>query len=265
MSKKSITDIVQSKSKRQLVCTTAYTFPVARYVSDAEYDIILIGDSLGMEIQGYPNTLYVTLEDIIYHCRAVVRGNVKCFVVADMPFLSADISIPEAVRNAGMLIQKGGADAVKIEGDRHMADTIAAIVKAGIPVMGHIGLNPQKILEIGRFSVQGRTEKSEKDILETANALVDAGVFSIVLECIPSHLSKVITGSIPVPTIGIGAGSYCDGQILVSNDIFGMRQDFKPKFVKQYANISEIMKEALLKYKSEVVSGQFPDEEHSYK
>jgi 3-methyl-2-oxobutanoate hydroxymethyltransferase len=264
MPKKNIIDIISAKSKRKIVCTTAYTFPMAKLISELDFDIILIGDSLGMEIQGYTNTIYVTLEDIIYHCRAVVRANTSAYIVADMPFLSTDVSISETIKNAGMLIQKAGADAVKIEGGKNKAETIKALVDAGIPVMGHIGLNPQKILEMGKYSVQGKSGEQEKDVLESAKTLQDAGVFSIVLECVPAQVAKKITEAVSIPTIGIGAGRLCDGQILVSNDIIGMHPEFRPKFVKHFGNAGLVMKEALLKYKTEVENGSFPDAEHSY-
>jgi 3-methyl-2-oxobutanoate hydroxymethyltransferase len=264
MKKKTILDILNAKGKKKLVCTTAYTFPVAELLSTLDFDVLLIGDSVGMEIQGYKNTVRVTLQDILYHSRAVVRANQNCFVVADMPFLSTDISIAESVRNAGMLVQQSCVDAVKIEGGIEKIQTIQAILNAGIPVMGHIGLNPQKILKMGSYTVQGKDHKSETHLIQDAKALEKAGVFSIVLECVPPALGKKITKVLSIPTIGIGAGPDCDGQILVSNDILGFHEHFKPKFVKEYAHLFEEMKKAFLAYQSEVRSGKFPDSEHSY-
>ncbi|MBN2144954.1 MAG: 3-methyl-2-oxobutanoate hydroxymethyltransferase [Candidatus Aureabacteria bacterium] len=260
-----IPHILEAKGIRKLVCTTAYTFTLSELVSDVGLDIVLVGDSLGTEIHGYKNTVYVTLDDVIYHSKAVARANQNCFIVGDMPFLSTEVSVEETLKNAGRLILEGGVDAVKIEGGSKKASLISALVEAGIPVMGHLGLHPQKILQMGKYSVQGRQKEDKKRLVQQAKALEKAGIFSLVLECIPSSLARTITQSISIPTIGIGAGKYCDGQILVSTDIFGLRPQFKPKFVKIYADIHSVMKKALNDYKKEVMEEIFPDDEHSYK
>ena len=264
MKKKTILDILSSKKKKKLVCTTAYTYVVSHIVSEAEFDIILIGDSLGTTLQGQNSTIPVTLEQMIYHSQIVVRGNTGSFIVTDMPFLTTDVSRADSIRNAGKVIQETGVDAVKIEGGLDKADTIKGIIDAGIPVMGHLGLTPQKILRYGKYKVQGKTAESEDEILKSAIALEKTGVFSIVLECIPSALAKKITESISIPTIGIGAGKYCDGQILVSNDLLGFNVNPLAKFVKKYADLSATARDAFLAYKKEVESGEYPSEKHSY-
>ncbi len=264
MKKRTILDVISAKNNRKLVCTTAYTYPIARLVSKADFDIILVGDSLGMEIQGNKSTISVTLEDILYHTKCVVRGNESCFIISDMPFLTTEVSIPDSIKNAGLLIQQGGADAVKIEGGKEKTEVIKTIVNAGIPVMAHIGLNPQKILRLGKYTVQGKKPDEEKNLIDDAVALEKSGAFAIVLECVPPKLAKTISDTVSIPTIGIGAGVYCDGQILVSNDIFGLHEDFKPKFVKNYANVAKVVNEALNSYKKEVEESIFPDKEHSY-
>jgi len=262
--KKNILNILKSKGQKKLVATTAYTFSVAKLISDLDFDIILVGDSLGMVIKGENNTLNVTMQDMLYHSSIVSKANHNSFIVADMPFLSCDISIEQAVKNAGALIQKASVDAVKVEGGFSKVETIRRIVGAGIPVMGHLGLNPQKILKMGRYSVQGKTAKEEENLLEASKALVEAGVFVIVLECVPASLAKKITEAVNVPTIGIGAGIHCDGQILVSTDIFGLTDNTPPKFVKTYAKVGDLMKNALSEYKSEVLDGIFPNDKFSY-
>jgi 3-methyl-2-oxobutanoate hydroxymethyltransferase len=260
----SINDILAAKGKRKLACTTAYTYPVARIVSELEFDLVLVGDSLGGEILGYRSTVEVTLEDVIYHSRAVVRGNTRSYVVGDMPFLTAERSPEQALLNAGLLVQKGGVDAVKIEGGAEKRDTICKIAGAGIPVMGHIGLNPQKILKLGKYTVKGRNPEEEGTILQDAHVLEESGVFALVLECVPETLAQKITENVSVPTIGIGAGSACDGQILVCNDIFGFRTRFQPRFVKAFGDVPSEMKAALERYRDAVQNGSFPDADHSY-
>lgn len=265
MKKKTILDILSAKNQKKLVCVTAYTYAISQLISEAEFDIILIGDSLGTTLQGHSTTLPVTLEQMIYHSEIVARGNTSSFVVSDMPFLSTDISRSDSIRNAGKLIQESGVDAVKIEGGgNEKIDVIKGIIDAGIPVMGHLGLTPQKILRYGKYTVQGKTSESEEEILKSAQALEKAGVFSIVLECIPSSLAKKVTESISIPTIGIGAGKFCDGQILVSDDLLGFNLYPPAKFVKKYADLSAAAREAFLAYKREVESGEYPSEKHSY-
>jgi len=262
--KKNILNILKSKGQRKLVATTAYTYSVAKLVSELDFDIVLVGDSLGMVIKGDKNTLNVTMQEMLYHASIVSKANKNSFIVADMPFLSCDISIEESVRNAGSLIQQAHVDAVKVEGGLSKVETIKRIIEAGIPVMGHLGLNPQKILKMGRYAVQGKTEKEEESLLEDAKALEKAGVFVLVLECVPVELAKKITETVTIPTIGIGAGVHCDGQILVSTDIFGLTDNTPPKFVKTYAKVGELMKDALTEYKKEVLDGVFPDNKFSY-
>ena len=227
-------------------------------------DMILVGDSLGNVILGYDNTLAVTMDDMVHHTKAVVRGSKNAMVVADMPFLSYHISIEESVRNAGRLIQEGGAQAVKLEGGVERVDTIKAILDAQIPVMGHIGLTPQSVNQFGGFKIQGKDLESAKKIIEDAKALERVGVFSIVLEGVPTKLAQRITEDLSVPTIGIGAGQYCDGQVLVINDMLGMFAGHIPKFVKKFANLQPLIIEALQQYKEEVEAGTFPAQEHGF-
>lgn len=266
--KKSFTiqSFLEAKQKGdKITMLTAYDYSMAKIVDMAGIDAILVGDSLGMVVQGYQSTLQVTIDDIIYHCKAVSRGVNRALVVGDMPFLTYHNTEAEAVRNAGRLIQEGCANAVKLEGGKSMANTIKAIIRAQIPVMGHIGLTPQSVNIIGGFKIQGRQEEQAKQLIEDAIALQEAGVFAIVLEGIPAKLAKIISGKINIPTIGIGAGADCDGQILVVNDMLGMFNDFTPKFVKQYANVNEIINEAIHNYINEVKNIQFPADEHIYK
>ena len=249
---------------RKITILTAYDYSMAKILDEAGIDSILVGDSLGMVFQGNESTLPVTVEDIIYHTRAVTRGVSRALVIADMPFLSYHISKDEAIRNAGRIIKEGGAEAVKIEGGADFAHTIAAIVQSQIPVMGHIGLTPQSVNVFGGFKVQGRSTESAKQILEDAKILEDAGVFAITLEGVPEELAKLIAESVTIPVIGIGAGKYCDGQVLVVNDMLGMYSDFVPKFVKQFAKLNVEIKAAVQEYISEVQSGSFPAEENTY-
>jgi 3-methyl-2-oxobutanoate hydroxymethyltransferase len=226
--------------------------------------MILIGDSLGNVVLGYENTLSVTMEDMIHHTKAVARGAKNSMLVGDMPFLSYHISIPEAVRNAGRFIQEGGAQAVKLEGGTERVDTIKAILDAQIPVVGHIGLTPQSVNQFGGFKVQGRDVEGAKKLIQDAKALDAAGVCCMVLEGVPTQLAKRITEEVSAPTIGIGAGQYCDGQVLVINDMLGMFKGHIPKFVKKFVNLEPLIMEALLAYKQEVEAGTFPAEEHGY-
>lgn len=249
----------------KLSMLTAYDYSMAKIIDESAVNGILIGDSLGMVIKGEEDTLAVTMEEIIYHTKAVKRGVKNALIVSDMPFLSYHVSVEQAVLNAGRLIKEGGANAVKIEGGANVIEQIKAIVNAQIPVMGHLGLTPQSVNAFGGFKVQGKDELTAKKLIEDAILIEKAGAFSVVLEGIPEKVAKIITKSISIPTIGIGAGKYCDGQILVYQDMLGMFNDFVPKFVKQYANIGTIMREAISNYVKEVESGSFPEEKHTFK
>ncbi|SHH38769.1 ketopantoate hydroxymethyltransferase [Desulforamulus hydrothermalis Lam5 = DSM 18033] len=237
---------------------------MATLVDASGIDGILVGDSLGNVVLGYDSTVPVTMEDMIHHVRAVSRGAKRAMVVADMPFLSYHISREESVRNAGRLMQEGLAQAVKLEGGSEVVDTIKAITSAGIPVMGHLGLTPQSVYQLGGYKVQGKDGEAARRLLEDAQKLEQAGVFAIVLECIPQQLAKVITQSLSIPTIGIGAGTDCDGQILVTYDLLGMFSDFVPKFVKRYANLKEQIIQACRDYQKEVKNKSFPGPEHVF-
>lgn len=249
----------------KLSMLTAYDYSMAKIIDESSINGILIGDSLGMVIKGEDDTLAVTVEEVIYHTKAVKKGAKNALIVSDMPFLSYHVSVEQAVLNAGRIIKEGGANAVKLEGGAEFLPQIKAIVAAQIPVMGHLGLTPQSVNAFGGFKVQGKNELAAKKLIEDAVLLEKAGVFSIVLEGIPEKVAQLITKSISIPTIGIGAGKYCDGQILVYQDMLGMFNDFVPKFVKQYANIGEIMKNAISSYVNEVQEGIFPEEKHTFK
>ena len=244
---------------------TSYDYSTAKLIDEAGVNTILVGDSLGTVILGYEDTLPVTMEDMIHHTRAVTRGAKNALVIADMPFMSYQTSVCDAVKNAGRLIKEGGAQAVKLEGGAAVKEQIKAIVNASIPVVGHIGLTPQSINTFGGFKVQGKSEESARKIIEDAKIIEEAGAFMLVMECVPERLAKIITESVNIPTIGIGAGKYCDGQVLVYQDMLGMFTDFVPKFVKKYADVGEIMKNAFSEYIKEVKSGAFPAEEHTFK
>lgn len=248
----------------KLSMLTAYDYTTASLVDSAGINAILVGDSLGMVMLGYEDTLSVTMEDMIHHSKAVARGAKNTLVVTDMPFMSYQTSVYDAVINAGRLMKEGRAGAVKLEGGAEFAEHISAIVKASIPVMGHIGLTPQSVNAFGGFKVQGKTNEAAQKLIDDAKALEKAGVFAIVVECVPAELGKAITEAVNVPVIGIGAGKYCDGQVLVYQDMLAMYDKMKPKFVKAYANIGEQMIEAFKAYDSEVKSGAFPTDEHSF-
>ena len=237
---------------------------MAKILDSAGVDALLVGDSLGMVVQGNDSTLPVTLDEMIYHAKAVTRAAKRALVVVDMPFMSYHTSANEAVRNAGRLMKEGGAQAIKLEGGVEFADTIRQIVRAQIPVMGHIGMTPQSLHMFGGFKVQGKSMEQAQKIINDAKALVEAGVFAITLECVPDELTKIITEMVNVPTIGIGAGKYCDGQVLVSNDMLGMFSDFVPKFVKQFAHLSTDIKSAVTTYIEEINTGNFPQKEHTF-
>lgn len=249
---------------RRITMVTAYDATFARLVEEGGADAILVGDSLGMVIRGDENTLSVTLEDIIYHTRAVRRGATRTHVIADMPFMSYQHDPIEALKSAGRLVKESGAESVKLEGGEEYAPHVDRIVRAGIPVMGHIGLTPQSVHVMGGFKVQGKTAAAAQRILEDAKALESAGAYSLVLEGIPVELSRVITKSVSIPTIGIGAGVECDGQVLVIYDLLGMNLAFKPKFVKRYVELGRVIPEAVAKFKQEIEEGAFPAAEHTF-
>jgi 3-methyl-2-oxobutanoate hydroxymethyltransferase len=250
----------------QKICmVTAYDAAFARIFDQAGADAILVGDSLGMVVQGHSSTLSVTMEQMIYHCSAVTRGAKRAHVVGDLPFMSYHSSTDEAVKNAGRLVAEGGVESVKLEGGEEFADTVERIVRASIPVMGHLGLTPQSVHKMGGFVVQGRDEQAARRILRDALALEQAGCYAIVLEGVPLELAQSITSKLSIPTIGIGAGLHCDGQVLVCYDLLGMIPNFKPKFVKQYADLFGGIQQAAQTFFSEVRSELFPDEAHSFK
>ena len=253
------------KNNEKITMLTAYDYSMAKIIDESGINGILVGDSLGMVCLGYEDTLSVTMEDIIHHTKAVARGAKNALVVADMPFMSYQTSSYDAVVNAGRLIKEGRAQCVKLEGGIEVYDKIEAIVKASIPVMAHIGLTPQSVNSFGGFKVQGKDEEAAKRLIEEAKAVERAGAFAVVLECVPEKLSKIITESISIPTIGIGAGVNCDGQILVYQDMLGLFSDFTPKFVKKYANLGNEMKKAFTNYINDVKESSFPDESHSFK
>jgi len=258
-------DIRARKQGPKLTMLSLYDFPFARLAEQAGIDIILVGDSLGMVVHGFDSTVPVRLDDIVYHARAVRRGAPRTHIVADMPFLTNHIDTPRAVENAGRLLQEGGADSVKLEGGREIADRVAAIVRAGIPVMGHIGLTPQSAGALGGFRVQGRDAESAREILDDARAIADAGAFATVVEVIPAELGAMITREEGIPTIGIGAGPDCDGQVLVAHDMLGLQERIIGRFAKVYAEAGDVIERAFSEYASEVQAGAFPDEEHSYR
>ncbi|MBN1233429.1 MAG: 3-methyl-2-oxobutanoate hydroxymethyltransferase [Candidatus Coatesbacteria bacterium] len=263
MHNKSVVDIVEMKKlNKKIVALTCYDYCFAKIIGSTDIDMILIGDSLGMVIQGHETTLPVTLEEIIYHTKCVQRANPTCLLVADLPFLSYQSSTEEAIRSSGRILKETRAQAVKLEGSK--PEIIEAIVNAGIPVMGHLGLTPQSINIFGSYATRGKQKQEADKILSDAKSIEEAGCFSIVLEKIPSALSSEITDSLNIPTIGIGAGVHCDGQILVLNDMLGMNSDFKPKFVKFYAELEKTIKDAVNEYCSEVRKTEFPKQENSY-
>lgn len=259
------TSFLESKiNGEKITVLTAYDYQMAKLIDEAGVDCILVGDSLGMVVLGYEDTLEVTMEDMIHHTRAVHRGTKKAFIVADMPFMSYHVNSEEAVRNAGRLVREGRATGVKLEGGREIIEKVKSIIDAKIPVMGHIGLTPQSVNLFGGFKVQGKSEEKAKEIIEDALLLEKAGVFAIVLEGIPKKLAKIITDKLSIPTIGIGAGSDCDGQVLVINDMLGLSDGFIPKFVKEYKSLHKDIKSGTLEYIKDVKSGEFPKDEHTF-
>lgn len=251
-------------SGKKLSMLTAYDYSMAKLMDECEINGILVGDSLGMVCLGYPDTLSVTMEDMLHHTKAVARGAKNALIVGDMPFMSYQTSVYDAVYNAGRLIKEGRAQAVKLEGGAAVVEQIRAIVNASIPVMGHLGLTPQSINAFGGFKVQGKSEEAARQIIEDAIRIEEAGAFAVVLECVPAKLADIISSKISIPTIGIGAGKGCDGQILVYQDMLGMFNDFKPKFVKQYVNTGETMRAAFRRYIEEINDGVFPSKEHEF-
>jgi 3-methyl-2-oxobutanoate hydroxymethyltransferase len=264
MKKVTVPIISSMKNKEKIVMVTAYDAPTAKIVDESGVDIVLVGDSLGNVIQGLDNTLPVTVDEMIYHTKIVSRGIQNAHLCSDMPFMSYQSSNLDAVKNAGRFVKEAGAESVKLEVTEDYIDTIKEIRKAGIPVMGHIGLRPQSVHDMGGYKLQGRDKKESEKLLALARKIEDAGAFSLVLESIPQKLAKKITKSIKIPTIGIGAGVDCDGQVLVINDLSGLSEEPLPKFVKKYADVRNILKNATKEYVDEVRSGAFPTKEHSY-
>lgn len=264
--RKKVTTLTFRQKKERgepITMLTAYDYPTAMAIDRAGIDSILVGDSLAMVVLGYENTLPVTMEEMLHHARAVARGAKSALLIGDMPFMSYQVSVEEAVRNAGRFLQQGGMDAVKLEGGRERADAVRAIVGAGIPVMGHLGLTPQSVHQLGGFRAQGKNASAAKRLLEDAQILEDAGAFSLVLESVPARLAEYISKKISIPTIGIGAGLGCDGQVLVTHDLLGLFDRFTPKFVKKYANLHEAMNTAFTEYIDDVETKRFPAPEHT--
>ena len=263
--KKVTTRAFREKKERgdPITMLTAYDYPTALAVDRAGIDSILVGDSLAMVVLGYENTLPVTMEEMLHHCRAVARGAKTALLIGDMPFMSYQVSVEEATRNAGRFLQQGGMDAVKLEGGRERAEAIRSITGAGIPVMGHIGLTPQSVNQLGGFRAQGKTARAAKRLVEDALILEEAGCFSLVLESVPARLAQLISKKLSIPTIGIGAGAGCDGQVLVTHDLLGLFDRFTPKFVKKYADFHHEMQKAFADYIEDVETKRFPTQEHT--
>lgn len=249
----------------KLSMITAYDYSTAKLIDETGINSILVGDSLGMVMLGYKDTISVTMEDMIHHGKSVVRGAENALVIVDMPFMSYQTSVYDAVKNAGRIMKETGCDAVKLEGGVEFAEHIKAITKASIPVCAHIGMTPQSVNSFGGFRVQGKSLEAAKKIIADAKAVEEAGAFAVVVECVPSKLTKIITESINIPVIGIGAGVHCDGQVLVYQDMLGLFSDFTPKFVKKYGEVGESMKACFKEYDKEVKSGAFPEENHGFK
>lgn len=256
--------IEKKQNKEKITMLTCYDYSTAVLLDRAGIDVMLVGDSVGVVFSGYENTLPVTVDEILYHTKAVCRGRKNAIVVADMPFLSYQTSIEDAIRNCGLML-KAGAEAVKLEGGVEICELIRKLSLAGIPVMGHIGLTPQSVHLLGGYKVQGKTEETRKKLIESAKHLESAGAFSIVLECVPEDVAMEITNILSIPTIGIGAGRYTDGQVLVINDILGLFEGFRPRFVKRYVNLAPIIEKAVKDFICEVKEGKFPQEENIFK
>jgi 3-methyl-2-oxobutanoate hydroxymethyltransferase len=264
--RKKVTTLTFRQKKERgepITMLTAYDYPTALAIDNAGIDSILVGDSLAMVVLGYENTLPVTMEEMLHHARAVARGAKAALLIGDMPFMSYQVSVEDAVRNAGRFIQQANMDAIKLEGGRERADAVRAIVSAGIPVMGHLGLTPQSVNQLGGFRAQGKTAAAAKRLLEDAQILEEAGAFSLVLESVPAQVGELISKKLSIPTIGIGAGLGCDGQVLVTHDLLGLFDRFTPKFVKKYANLHEVMNKAFTEYIDDVETKKFPATEHT--
>lgn len=260
-----IADIIKMKAAgEKITMLTAYEASFARFLDQAGVEIVLVGDSLGMVALGYDSTVPVTMDEMIHHAGAAKKGVSRAILIGDMPFLSYQVDKREAIRNAGRFLKEAGCDGVKLEGGLEVCETVAAIVKAGIPVMGHIGLTPQTASQLGGYKVQGKDVESARRLVEEAKGLEKAGVFAMVLECIPDRLAEIITETVSVPTIGIGAGPYCDGQVLVTHDLLGIFEKFVPRFVKTYVKLAPQIKDAVNSFKEEVKTGNYPDEQHSF-
>ncbi|KAB2952356.1 3-methyl-2-oxobutanoate hydroxymethyltransferase [Heliorestis acidaminivorans] len=266
MKKKITIPQLQSEKKggRKFRMVTAYDYLFATMIEETDIELILVGDSLGMVVLGYDSTVPVTLNDMIHHCRPVVRGAPSTLIIGDMPFGTYNVSIADAIGNGNRLMKEAMVDAIKLEGGQEVAETISALVKAGIPVMGHIGLTPQRASQLGGFKVQGKTEEAKESLLQDALALEEAGAFAIVIECVPYDIAQKITENLQIPTIGIGAGPYCDGQVLVIQDLVGLYDRFVPKFVKQYGQVRPLITNALNDFARDVQEGAFPGPEHSF-
>jgi 3-methyl-2-oxobutanoate hydroxymethyltransferase len=252
------------KRQQRIPMLTAYDFPTARLLDAAGVPVILVGDSLGTTVLGYENTIPVTLDDVVHHSRAVVRGTRQALVIADLPFMTYQVSPEQALQNAGQLIQEGGAQAVKLEGGSIVAETVRRLVAAGIPVQGHLGLTPQSLHQLGGYRVQGRGAAAAQRLIDDAKRLQDAGVFSLVLELVPAHLAQTITQMLSIPTIGIGAGPYCDGQVQVINDLLGLDPEFHPRHARRYASLAETVRDAVSRYADDVREGTFPSSAESF-
>lgn len=263
--KKTVADIIEMKNRSEkITMLTAYDASFARMLEQAAIDMILVGDSLGMVVLGYDSTVPVTMSDMIHHTKAVRRGACETIIIGDMPFMSYQVSIATAINNAGRFMKEAGCDGVKLEGGAEVSPQVKAIVTAGIPVMGHIGLTPQTAGQLGGYKVQGKDLDSARKLLRDAKKLQDAGAFALVLECVPAELAKVITENVAIPVIGIGAGAGCDGQVLVTHDLLGMFEKFVPSFVKIYTHLAPMIKDALNEFKEEVHDGSFPQEKQNY-
>lgn len=263
--KTTVTTLLKMKaSGEKISMLTCYDYTMARLMDEAKIECLLVGDSLGQVVLGYETPLSVTLDDMIHHAKAVVRGSKQAFVVVDMPFMTYQVNAEQALVNAGRLIQETGAQAVKLEGGEKVAPQIAAIVSAGIPVVAHIGLTPQSVHQLGGYKVQGKTQAAAQQLLDDARAVEAAGACAVVLECVPAALAAKVSERLSVPTIGIGAGAGCDGQVLVWQDMLGMFKDFQPKFVKQFAQVGDTMQEAFARFRQEVREGSFPEAVHSF-
>ena len=265
MPRVTVRDVAEMKSSgRKIPMLTAYDYTTALMADAADVPILLVGDSLGMVVLGYESTIQVTMEDILHHCKAVVRGSKNAMVIADLPFMTYQVDPAQALTNAARLVQEGGAQSVKLEGGEWMADTVARIVQCGIPVMGHIGLTPQSINSFGGYRVQGRDRRAAAQLLQDAKALEEAGAFAVVLELVPTQLAGLISRRLTIPTIGIGAGPECDGQVQVLHDMLGLFTEFVPRHAKQFATLAESMKEAFTVFKQQVEDGSFPTSRHSF-